>query len=149
MSTEVDVKLKWYGNRAILQGKKATGKSAFEIGLIVEGQAKLLAPVNYGYLAASITTQAHDIGTAPDEPKKGGTPLGPDPGRPSRMEIDRPSNPNVVLVGTPVDYAPWQEFGTGRMEAQPFLRPALALARGQKLTILGKNGKFYLKEFMR
>jgi HK97 gp10 family phage protein len=31
----------------------------------------------------------------------------------------------VGRVGTDVEYAPYVEFGTGRMAAQPYLRPAL------------------------
>lgn len=30
-----------------------------------------------------------------------------------------------AIVGTNVEYAPYQEFGTAIMEAQPYLRPAL------------------------
>lgn len=32
-------------------------------------------------------------------------------------------------VGTPIHYAPFVEFGTRRMAAQPFLGPALAQAK--------------------
>lgn len=31
-----------------------------------------------------------------------------------------------LLIGTDVEYAPYQEFGTSRMPAHPFLRPAFA-----------------------
>jgi HK97 gp10 family phage protein len=34
----------------------------------------------------------------------------------------------VGIVGTNVEYAPFLEFGTRYMAAQPFLRPALASA---------------------
>lgn len=34
-----------------------------------------------------------------------------------------------VDVGTAVEYAPYVEMGTSRMEARPFLRPALEAAR--------------------
>lgn len=30
-----------------------------------------------------------------------------------------------VIIGTPVEYAPYVEFGTSKMKAQPYLRPAL------------------------
>lgn len=36
---------------------------------------------------------------------------------------------NHYRVGTPVHYAPFVEFGTKRMAAQPFLGPALEVAR--------------------
>lgn len=33
---------------------------------------------------------------------------------------------NTVFVGTNVEYAPYVEFGTTRMKARPYLKPALA-----------------------
>ena len=33
-------------------------------------------------------------------------------------------NEDTEIIGTNVEYAPYQEFGTSRMAAQPFLRPA-------------------------
>lgn len=35
----------------------------------------------------------------------------------------------LAIIGTRVQYAPHVEFGTSRMRAQPFLRPALQQAR--------------------
>jgi HK97 gp10 family phage protein len=104
-------------------GKSAAKRSAFEIGLIVEGQAKLLSPVDTGRLAGSITTQARDHGTSPESPAQGGD------------RIQAPSDEMEVLVGTAVAYGPYQEFGTVRTDAQPFLRPSLDLARGKALTV--------------
>jgi HK97 gp10 family phage protein len=63
-----------------------------QAGLIVEGQAKLNAPVDSGNLRSSITTEVKD---------------------------------EEVIVGTNVEYAPYVEYGTKRMRAQPYLRPAL------------------------
>ena len=40
-------------------------------------------------------------------------------------DIGFPSDPLAVVVGTDVEYAPYIEFGTSRMAAQPYLRPAL------------------------
>jgi len=39
-------------------------------------------------------------------------------------------------IGTSVEYAPYQEFGTRRMQAQPFLRPSLQKNRQQIMTVL-------------
>lgn len=36
-----------------------------------------------------------------------------------------------VEIGTDVEYAPYQEFGTSRNAAQPFLRPAVDSMKGQ------------------
>lgn len=147
MSMETTVNSEWNGDKVIIQGKKVTKRSAFEIGLVVMGQAKLLAPVNWGYLAASITVQSIDNGTHPTAPASS-NPIGADPGQPPVMTISKPTDPNEVLVGTPVEYAVWQEFGTSRSDAQPYLRPALELAKGNQLTILKKNGKFHFAEYL-
>lgn len=37
----------------------------------------------------------------------------------------------VYIVGTPVHYAPYQEFGSSQNAAQPYMRPAVRKARGQ------------------
>lgn len=37
----------------------------------------------------------------------------------------RRAGDNKVVIGTPVEYAPYVEFGTSKMRAQPYLRPAL------------------------
>lgn len=39
----------------------------------------------------------------------------------------------VARVGTNVEYAPHQEFGTSRMSGQPYLRPAYDEKRGEAL----------------
>lgn len=40
-------------------------------------------------------------------------------------------------VGTNVEYAPYQEYGTVRSAAQPYLRPAVDSVRGQALRMWG------------
>lgn len=37
----------------------------------------------------------------------------------------------VYVVGTPVEYAPHQEFGTVNHSAQPYMRPAVQIAENQ------------------
>lgn len=43
------------------------------------------------------------------------------------LSVDVQSQPGAALgrVGTNVEYAPYVEFGTDRMDARPYLRPAL------------------------
>lgn len=65
-------------------------------GALVETQAALLAPVDTGLLKKSITHRVVD------------TPRGGD-----------------AEIGTDVEYAPFQEFGTVKNAPQPFLTPAL------------------------
>lgn len=151
MSFSIKVSLEnWKGQDVKIKGKKVVNKSAFEIGLVVEGQAKLLCAVNYGYLAASITTQSDTKGTELESPSKYGKEA-PPPGHQvsSFKKIDKPNDDNEVLVGTAVDYAPYVEFGTVRSNAQPFLRPALDLAKGNWVTIITKNGKQEFGDYLK
>lgn len=43
----------------------------------------------------------------------------------SSIDYDTDVNEKVMIVGTNVEYAPYQEFGTYKMAAHPYLRPAL------------------------
>lgn len=71
----------------------AAKRGVYKAALKVEGDAKMIAPVDTGNLRRSITTsQGNDISAA---------------------------------VSTTVEYAPYVEFGTSRMQAQPYLRPSL------------------------
>jgi HK97 gp10 family phage protein len=72
-------------------------KALTSLAIKVQRQAKRLAPVDTGYLRGSIVwTLATESGRL------------------------------FALVGSNVEYAWYQEFGTMRMVAHPFLRPALA-----------------------
>jgi HK97 gp10 family phage protein len=66
----------------------------------VDSVAKRMCPVDTGRLRASINW---------------------------RMETD--SRGLLAVIGTNVEYAPYQEFGTRHMPAHPYLRPALGAAR--------------------
>lgn len=72
-------------------------KALARIAAEVQRAAKMKAPVDTGTLQASITSGKDHADT--DEV--------------------------VYLVGTNVYYAPFQEFGTAHMGAQPYLIPAL------------------------
>ena len=79
-------------------------------GLVAEGYAKKLAPVDTGNLRNSIT---HEV----------------DDGEPA------------VYIGTNVEYAPYQELGTINMDANPFLKPAVAAHANTYLKIIEKELK--------
>lgn len=68
-----------------------------EAALVIETTAKRLAPVDTGTLRSSIGHVVNRMG---------------------RHAVK-------AVVGSNVEYAPHQEYGTYKMEAQPFLRPAL------------------------
>lgn len=86
---------------ALLRGPSGgVAKDLARRALSVDRTAKRLCPVDTGRLRASINW---------------------------RLEAD--ARGLLAIVGTDVEYAPYVEFGTSRMSAQPFLRPALEAAR--------------------
>lgn len=87
-------------NFVLRDGHGPTGRSLATKAALVETAAKRLCPVDTGNLRSSIT---HVLGVD-------GQGLYAD-------------------IGTNVEYAPFVEFGTRYMAAQPFLVPALAAAR--------------------
>jgi len=159
MSVKVDIKKEWEGDIVKIQGRKVVNKTAFEWGLIIEGQAKLLCPIDLGYLAASINVQT--IGKGTELGKVVPNSNNPHVKRkdqhrnfwenmPEGFEKITPSNnPDEVYVGTAVEYAPYIEFGTMNMNAQPFLRPAADMSQGKTLTLLKDNGNMYFADYLR
>lgn len=77
------------------------GKHLTKIAIRVERGAKQRAPVDTGRLRSSVT-----------------------------WELDSEGRFLVARIGTNVVYAKYQELGTARMPAHPFLRPALDSVRG-------------------
>lgn len=71
--------------------------------ILVQGEAKTLAPVDTGNLRNSITRETHE---------------------------------DYAIVGTNVEYGPFQEFGTSKMAAQPFLTPALNRNRSRIVQLI-------------
>lgn len=89
-----------------------------KIGLVAEGYAKRLCPVDTGRLRNSIThaTASYPgIGTYQD---KYGNVF-------DDATVDGTPEKNVVYIGTNVEYAPYVELGTTRTNAQPYLKPAV------------------------
>ena len=164
MSIKTNIDQQWHGKEIKIKGNAVRNKSAFEIGLVVEGQAKALCAIKTGRLAGSITTQSQTMGTAPQGA-----------GSQAGDIIEKPKQEGEVLVGTPVDYAPHVEFGTGPytitvknakvltdgkrffgksvkhpgIPAQPFLRPSLDLAKGKTLTIVKNEAKYEFKDYIK
>ena len=137
MSRE-NVFVKWNGDDVKKRAEKLASKSSFEIGLIVQAQAKLLAPRQTGRLAASITTRS-GFGQETKPSGKGAV---------STDTIEKPTDLFETFVGTPVDYAPYMEYGTMRTSAQPYLRPALDIARGRALTVVQVGARKEFAEYL-
>ena len=96
-----DTVLEWYGDD-IMQALESERKRALtESGIEVLGRATQLAPVDTGNLKNSLTYDLHHKENVFD------------------VQSD------AIEVGTAVHYAIHQEYGTKRMGARPFLRPAL------------------------
>lgn len=100
------------GNR-----KKIARKFAF----MVEARAKLSSPVDTGALRNSIYTATQDddnyaVASASARQANPDVLTEPHPG---------PSGGVLAVVGPCVDYAEYQEFGTNKMAAQPYLIPAV------------------------
>lgn len=107
--------------------EKAMKKAARMIGGSVAGHAIEAAPRDTGLLANSITFA---LGGDPpaitdyqaDVPDKEGS------YKEGRYDGQAPADDDgeiTVYVGTNVQYAPYQELGTAKMDARPFLRPAV------------------------
>ena len=86
----------------------AVEKALVAGALVIMNDAKRRAPVDTGNLRRSIHVGGHK---GPETPSSGR-----DLGR-----VDY----QTVQVGTNVEYAKYQEHGTSKMSARPFLRPAL------------------------
>jgi HK97 gp10 family phage protein len=98
--------------------KSAIETALVKFGIVLEGTASLLAPYDKGRLRASITYATRD------------TPAKPGPEADASDSVQQPTDSLVLHVGTSVEYAIHQEYGTKKMKAQPFMRPALDLRRG-------------------
>lgn len=92
------------------------------IGELVEGEAKLRCPVGIypegsgrvgGRLRGSITHATQNEVSKVEKPAK------------QEDAVSKPTGSLTVYIGTAVEYAPYVCFGTQKMSAQPFLRPAL------------------------
>lgn len=136
---KMTVKRLKYGNPkdAVEEGKKV---SNLMIGVAIANQAKLLAPVKYGQLrnslSASNTKETRALNNRPGEQAE--------PLDTSGLTGDD------VLAGSNSDHAIFQEYGTIKQPAQPFLRPAteLIIQRKDPAEIVAKyNREAMEKEF--
>jgi len=124
------VQVVWNGDEVKARAIKLAQKSSFEIGLDVEGTAKRLCPVDTGRLLGSIMVKS-GLGMV-DAPENG------------EKQIQAPTDAFETFVGSSVDYAAYMEYGTIKTSAQPYLRPALDLAKGRAPQIVQIGAK---KEF--
>ena len=100
--------VKWYGPKLVKEVEQKLFGNMEKACLVVELDAKRMAPVDTGRLQQSIT-----------------------------HEVERKPKEVIGRVGTNVEYAVYVEYGTSVMSAQPYLRPALEKNRSRIGKILG------------
>ncbi len=98
--------------------RDASEKMVLEMAIKLANQAKLLAPVDLGQLRNSISV-ATKSQTGIELNKHGGEQAPP-------LKQDGLKGPDAY-VGSNVEHAVHQEYGTMYQKAQPFLRPAKEL----------------------
>jgi hypothetical protein len=96
---------------------KGNIKSIEGIGILVTAMAKDLCPVDKGPLRNTIMYKTPDA--------EGGFNESPGEKAPDDQKLTEPVKKNQGIVGTGSDHW-YPEFGTVKMIAQPFLRPAVA-----------------------
>jgi len=111
-----------YGNlpKAVQEGNQA---AIIELVTRVTAQAKALAPVDFGQLKNSIMgrVKGEDYGF-----NKSG-------GKSATQKLTERADEGEGFVGSALLHAIYNEFGTRKMAAQPFLRPAVGIeANGAK-----------------
>lgn len=114
-------KIKW--DEAMLA---AARRGLVKAGIIIEGQAVRLSPVGQypagsgrvgGRLKGSITYATASARSNPSGQADSGD------------GVSSPRDDYTLHVGTNVEYAPYVEYGTRRMQAQSYLRAALDTQR--------------------
>jgi HK97 gp10 family phage protein len=94
-----------------------------QVCLQIQQNAKALAPVDTSFLQSSIYTSTKDGDTY-------GAGFGDPPGDATTLEdIGPPPDSGTGYVAVAASYGIYQEFGTRKMGAQPYLIPALEMEK--------------------
>jgi HK97 gp10 family phage protein len=125
MGTEVQRTRNIFAKAGGLEGLKA---AIVQTAIKIEGQASANAAVKTGTLRNSIMWSKGWSSDSFGFPRDGG--FSPAVGGGQSSKIDAPNDDLEALVGSNVEYAIDQEFGTRNKAAQPYLRPAADAVRG-------------------
>lgn len=120
---DVDIVFNHFGPIAE-QLPKAASQIIRAAALKIEADAKRLAPVDTGFLKSSIyasTSQGSDYS-----------------GTGGALPEVTPSSDQEAIVGVGAEYAQYVEYGTWKMQAQPFLTPAAEAQRQPFLDAMTK-----------
>ncbi|NVM21307.1 MAG: HK97 gp10 family phage protein [Desulfobacterales bacterium] len=127
-------KVKWYGDKLIKEVEQKCTNNIKRACFMVETDAKRMCVVDTGRLRSSICSNW--TGSGQTRTAKWKKPLkGKD-----TTEIAEPRGKKdeiVGIVGTNVQYAVYVEYGTRKMSAKPYLRPALEKNKGKIKQLLG------------
>ena len=104
---------------AIKQG--ALERATMAGAMVIENRAKEIVPVRTGNLRRSIHSEIEST----------------------------TANQAVARVGTNVEYGPYVEFGTRRMSARPFLRPALDEKGPEAQAVIGDSFRELIRQATR
>ena len=120
--------------------ENATMKGILTACINIVTNAKTITPVDEGRLRNSIMYKTQE--------KKGG--FNNSGGEKANREITPDPKKLEGFVGSNTEYSIYQEFGTRKMRAQPFLRPAIEFVRtGNKDEILKRMREEAEKEISR
>ena len=97
-----------------------TEQKMIKAGFMIEKDAKHFVKVDTGRLRSSISVNWTGSGMAEGKIENKAK-----PGDGIKQPASK-SNEFTVVIGTNVDYAIAQEYGTSRQSGKPYLRPALA-----------------------
>ncbi len=135
----VNTSIKWKGKEVKLLAKQFKFKSIWDAGLAVQAQAVALCPVDFGRLRGSILLKTKDQTNFNDDSDK----------IKEEDKIDAPKEDGIAYVGTNVRYAEYQEFGSWKMQASPFMRPAFDIISGKTLALIKQNGKTIFADYLK
>ena len=123
-----EVTITSYTPQAIKAVKAGSKKGMIKVAMLVVSQAKALAAVHKksGLLRNSIMWKSSS--------SQGGLEEGD--------ALSESVSEDEIIVGSSVEYAIYQEYGTRKMAAQPYLRPAI------KIYGEGTSGEQAMKEAM-
>jgi HK97 gp10 family phage protein len=126
--------------RLIAESPEMGDKFVRALAFQVQGRAQELAPVLYGVLKNSIFTKTSKsdgysaaVAAANGAAVASGreAPIIPDPTPAAKK--------GVAYVAPSVEYAYWQEFGTSKMAAQPYMSPAVEMVTQNEAEQIAKD----------
>lgn len=112
--------------------KKAVSQVVRKAALDLEAEAKTRAPVDTGFLRNSIYSVTHE-----------GSDYGQDASDPTGDsylldEVEKPKDETTAYVAVGANYGVFQELGTSKMAAQPYLIPAADAIRPAFVAAMAK-----------